>query len=366
MSTFFEINRQSKIGYKKLSKADLGTGTSHQTHIGLFEDTLEFVNEAHKRASAKLIYQNTAKELVCLLDFIKNPNSTFRSPKIRKGDNDELEVDGVRTNSIVREIREIVRATNPNENWYMLWFGLQNTELVFYLFRENSVEYNEILSLIPTFSNSGRIENTDSNFATILKYLETKTEDSSIEFLQELELIAQTDEVPTKLIKPRFFDIEKAKINFAITGKKGEELIANYLDKLRFEKTISSYKWINQTKESGYPYDFEINTNGGDLIYTDVKTTSYTFEQAMIFSKNEMAFIKQSAIYHVFRVFDLKEENPALRICENISTLSSILVSNISAFESEIYKSESKLNSLKLAIAPTNKLLKFNDKIILK
>jgi len=366
MSTFFEINRQSKIGYKKLSEADLGTGTSsNQTHIGLFGDTLEFVNEAHKTASAKLIYQNTAKELVCLLDFIENPDGSFRSPKIRKGDNYELEVDGVKTNSIVREIREIVTTTNPNENWYMLWFGLQNTELVFYLFRQNSVEYNEILALIPTFSNSGRIENTDSNFVPVLNYLETKTENSSIEFLQELELIAQTDEVPIKLIKPRFFDIEKAKNNFAITGKKGEELIAVYLDKLKFEKQILNYKWINETKETGYPYDFEINTNGGDLIYTDVKTTSYTFEQAMIFSKNEMAFIKQSANYHVYRVFDLKEENPALRICENISTLSNTLVSNISTFETEIYKSETKLNSLKLAIAPTNKLLNFNDKIIL-
>ncbi|MDI1234469.1 MAG: DUF3883 domain-containing protein [bacterium] len=365
MRTFFEINRQSKIGYKKLSEADLGTGTSHQTHIGLFADTLEFINETHKTSSAKLIYQNKAKELVCLLNYIENPDGSFRSPKIRKGDNTELEVDGVKTNSVVGEIHEIVKSTYLNENWYLLWFGLQNTELVFYLFRQNSNEYNEILALIPTFSNSGRIENTDSNFVPILKYLETKTENSSIEFLQELELIAQTDEVPIKLIKPRFFDIEKAKLNFAITGKKGEELIAIYLEKLKFKKQISNYKWINQTKETGYPYDFEINTNGGDLIYKDVKTTSYTFEQAMIFSKNEMSFIKQSANYHVYRVFDLKEENPALRICENISTLSNTLVSNISTFETEIFKSEIKLNSLKLAIAPTNKLLNFNDKIIL-
>lgn len=365
MSSFFEINRQSKIGYKKLSEADLGTGTSHQTHIGLFDDTLEFVDEAHKTASAKLIFQNTAKELVCLLDFIENPDGSFRSPKIRKGDNAELEVDGVRTNSVVREIREIVTSTNPNENWYLLWFGLQNTELVFYLFCENSKEYNDILALIPNFGTRGRIENTDNNFIPVLRHLEIKTENSSIEFLQELELIAQTGEVPIKLIKPRYFDIEKAKSNFAITGKKGEELIAIYLDILKFEKQISSYKWINQTKETGYPYDFEINTIGGDLIYTDVKTTSYTFEQAMIFSKNEMAFIKQSANYHVYRVFDLKDENPALRICENISTLSNTLVSNISAFETEIYKSEIKLNSLKFAIAPTNKLLNFNDKIIL-
>jgi hypothetical protein len=366
MSTFFEINRQSKIGYKKLSEADLGTSTSsNQTHIGLFDDTLEFVSEAHKTASAKLIYQNTAKELVCLLDFIENPDGSFRSPKIRKGDNNELEVEGVRTNSIVREIREIVRATNPNENWYLLWFGLQNTELVFHLFRQNSKEYNDILALIPNFENRGRIENTDNNFIPVLKYLEITTDNSSTEFLQELELIAQTDEIPIKIIKPRFFDIEKAKLNYALTGRKGEELIAQYLDKLKTENKIIDFNWMNQSRESSFPYDFEINNLNGSNIFTDVKTTSYTFEQGMVFSKSELSFINQNSNYHVYRVFDLKEENPALRICENISTLSNPLITNISTFESEILIHETKLNSLKLAIAPTNRLLNFNDKIIL-
>ncbi len=168
MNTFFEINRQSKIGYKKLSEADLGTSaSSNQTHIGLFDDTLEFVSEAHKTASAKFIYQNTSKELVCLLDFIENPDGSFRSPKIRKGDNHELEVDGIRTNSIVREIREIVRDTNTNENWFLIWFGLKNTELVFHLIRQNSKEYNKILTLIPNFETRGRIEKTDNNFIPV-------------------------------------------------------------------------------------------------------------------------------------------------------------------------------------------------------
>lgn len=364
MSAFFEINRQSKIGYKKLSEADLGIGTSHQTHIGLFDDTIEFVNEAHKTASSKLIYQNTAKELICLLDFIKNPDGSFRSPKIRKGENTELEVDGVRTNSIVGEIREIATTTNPDENWYLLWFGLQNTELVFYLFRQNSKEYNEILALIPNFENRGRIENTDINFIPILKYLEITTDNSSTEILQELELIAQTDEVPVR-IKPRFFDIEKAKRNYAITGRKGEELVAQYLDKLRTENKILNFNWVNQSRESSFPYDFEINSLNGSNIFTDVKTTSFTFEQGMIFSKSELSFINQNLNYHVYRVFDLKEENPALRICENISNLSNLLVGNISTFESEILINETKLNSLKLAIAPTNRLLNFNDRILL-
>ncbi|MEI9956717.1 MAG: DUF3883 domain-containing protein [Ferruginibacter sp.] len=125
------------------------------------------------------------------------------------------------------------------------------------------------------------------------------------------------------------------------------------------------FNWVNQSRESSFPYDFEINSLNGLNIFTDVKTTSYTFEQGMVFSKSELSFINQNSNYHVYRVFDLKEENPALRICENISTLSNPLVTNISTFEREILKNETKLNSLKLAIAPTNKLLNFNDKIIL-
>ena len=97
------------------------------------------------------------------------------------------------------------------DNWYLIWFGLNNEELVFYLLKENSVDFNQIQSIIPSFQSGGRIENTDSNFSTVLRFLENKIENCSIQFLQDLEIIAQTDEVPSKIIKPRFFDIEKAK-----------------------------------------------------------------------------------------------------------------------------------------------------------
>jgi hypothetical protein len=44
MSTqFFNIHQESKVAYKKLSSPDLGLGTSHQTHIGLYDDTLIFL-----------------------------------------------------------------------------------------------------------------------------------------------------------------------------------------------------------------------------------------------------------------------------------------------------------------------------------
>jgi hypothetical protein len=85
----------------------------------------------------------------------------------------------------------------------------------------------------------------------------------------------------------------------------------------------------------------------------------------MVFSKSELSFINQNPNYHVYRVFDLKDQNSALRTCENITILSNPLINKISIFESEILMNETKLNSLKPAVSPTNKLLNFNDKIIL-
>ena len=41
---FFELHEENKIGYKELSDADLGrAATSHQTHIGLFDDAYHFL-----------------------------------------------------------------------------------------------------------------------------------------------------------------------------------------------------------------------------------------------------------------------------------------------------------------------------------
>ena len=366
MTNFFEINIDGKIGYKKLSDADLGRGTSHQTHIGLFDDTLEFLTDYHRRATSKFIFENTTKELICLLDFIINPDGTHRSPKIRKGDSSELHIGEIKTNSIVGEIRETVEKFDSNTDWYILWFGLTNEDLVFYLFKDGSDEFNELKNLIPNFALRGRISHVDSYFNNVIKYLEKQTENSSISFLQELEIIAQTDELPVKIIKPRFFDIQRAKEKFAITGKKGEELVAQFLDYQKSNKIINDFKWLNSSRESGMPYDFEIIQSDQNKIFTDVKTTSYTFEQGMIFSKNELGFISQNSNYHIYRVYGLSDPQASLKICENINLISTKLISNIRNFEKELLPHQTKLNSIKLAISPNNEFIKFNDRILLQ
>lgn len=362
MSNIFTLNQNVIVGIKKLTQADLGSETSHQTHIGLFEGTLSNLPYVRANYYSKLFYNNSVFESIVFLKFI-NGN---RSPAINMGtssEQNELESNFVSTGAKIREIAE----TNRNLNWFLIWFVIENEEIISIIFNQNSNEYNQLsqlgFDLNNIRQNGFQIDLTTNQ--NLYNYLTSYVNNQSLDYLQELEIIAQTDELPIKIIKPRFFDIAKAKLNYALTGRKGEELIAQYLEKLKVENKIADFNWVNKSRESSFPYDFEINNLNGSNIFTDVKTTSYTFEQGMVFSKSELSFINQNSNYHVYRVFDLKEENPALRICENISTLSNPLITNISTFENEILVHETKLNSLKLAIAPTNRLLNFKDKITL-
>lgn len=366
MNTFFKINTQAKIGYKLLSSAELGKGiSSNQTHIGLFENTLLFINNAHKTAPAKLIYNNQAKELVCLLDFITNPDGSIRSPKIRAGTSRELIADNSEVNSVVRAIREIVHALTENSNWYLLWFGLENTDLVFYLFNSRSVDFTRLRSYIPNLGNSGTVENTDANFEPLLSYLETLVDNSSISVIKDLEILAQTNENPQNNIRPRFFDIEKARANFQITGKKGEELIAEYFDRQKSQGSINDFNWVNRSRESSFPYDFEVIKNDRTKLFTDVKTTAFDFNQKIILSATEFSFIRQNPNYHIYRVFDLNIDRPALRICNNISRLAAPVMDQTAIFKDALSEFQSAVEAIKISLQPNNPRLHFEGRISL-
>ena len=56
---FFFFNDEKRIGFKKLSRADLGiSDSSNQTHIGLYEGVLEFLDDTDVVKSAMLIYDD--------------------------------------------------------------------------------------------------------------------------------------------------------------------------------------------------------------------------------------------------------------------------------------------------------------------
>ncbi|MEM6320001.1 MAG: DUF3883 domain-containing protein [Bacteroidota bacterium] len=362
MDSIFKLHPNSVIGYKRLSPADLGWSSGNTTHIGLFENTLTFLPRKSSVTTAQLVYNQDSTELVCLLDYIQNPDGSIRSPKIRKGKEDELVLDDKRLNSIVRAITGIA-SQNQNSIWYLLWFGLDNEDLVFFLFNNKSNEY-AVLNQILTLGTRGQISKERRAYPKLLQYLNTLVTDANSKYLEELEIIAQTREetVITKRIKPRRIDIAKANQLYKKIGETGEELIFEYLKKQKKLEKIRNFKWMNQSKESGYPYDFEITYLDNKLFFTDVKSTVHQFQQKMIFSSSELLFISQNENYQVHRVFGLRKE-PKLRICNNIHQIIPFFIPHYKNFKSEIEKNKLYLNGLNIGVPPTADKLKFDEGI---
>ncbi len=357
---FFNLHKDTVIGYKKLSEADLGTSqTSNQTHIGLYEETLNFITNYQQESSAQLIYESKIYETISLLDPIRNPNGTFRSPKIRMGTLNELQ--DKKLDSLGKAIRDIASFENTN-SWYILWFGLENEELVFILFQEGSTDYNYFIKFLGNL-NKGTLLRSHPIFEKIISYLNTKVNTLNFSYIEKLELLAQTQQFDLlNRIKPKRYDIDKAQQLFQKIGREGEELVNIYLNKEKHNNQIKNFNWVNKNGESGFPFDFEIQTNDGNLIYSDAKSTSYKFEQKMIFSSQELKFIHQNPNYHIHRVFNLNE-TPQLKICNNIETISHNFIKNLNKFNTLVENDNLKINGIKISVKPTLSSLNF-EKII--
>jgi hypothetical protein len=163
-------HKNAVIGIKKLSEADLGlSNNSHQTHIGLFENTLTCIDELHLIDLCYLVTEKDNKKLLCLLDYIENPDGTFRSPKIRKGANEELTFEGQDLNSVVREIRIVADKNGGNKDWYLLWFATDNQHLVFVLFEFRSKLFDVLSTKLDGIRQRHQHDRTEEAFYQIIE-----------------------------------------------------------------------------------------------------------------------------------------------------------------------------------------------------
>ena len=351
---FFRLHSERKIGYKQLSLADLGLGTSHQTHIGLYGDIFTYLHDTEVEEETLLIYNNNLDRINCYFDRIKNPDGTFRSPKIRKGERNSV--------SIVTVIRDKAKQYPAFYRWYLIWFGLENEEMVFYFFNDHSTDFAEV-SAILDLSRSGRIDYTDNMYDRLLNYLENKVNLSGKQIIEDLEIASQVG--TTKRYRP--FDLENANALFKETGKKGEAIVANYLDYRQSKNQIFNYTWYNKSMETGLPYDFSFQTNDQNVVFIDVKSTNYKFEQPLVFSHQELEFVQHTPNYHIYRIYDLAEEMifPKIKICEDCKGLASQIMPHIQQLNSELNQKSVSLQMAKMVTEPTNNLLHFKSEIVL-
>ena len=354
---FFELHEENKIGYKVLSKADLGVReSSHQTHIGLSKYVLTFLqNKDELNEDSIFIYDNKFEYIDAYFDRIERANGTYDAPKTRTG--------GISCVSVVSTIREIVSTHDNSLVWCLLWFGLKNEKIVFFLFNNKSDDYLNIEEVGLKFDKkwARAIGNDYPSFNLLVYYLENKINDNGTEILRELEVVSQTQELKNdKRFKK--YDIEKANENFQITGRTGEALISKYLDKKLNNGQITNFTWHNEHGESGLPYDFTVQDLRENIFYLDVKTTSYDFKQKMIFSTQEIKFIAHSdKNYSIYRVYKNKAENYFLKICDNCEELSKKIWLQTKVYIHELTQLEVSLKTAKLAISPETQLLNFKQ-----
>ena len=340
-----------------MSEADLGQkSTSHQTHIGLFDDILTFLQNREVEQRAMFIYNNTCDIVDCYFDRIENPDGTFRSPKIRAGERNAI--------SVFTIIRSLAKE-DPDRKWYIVWFGLESEEVVFCLFNDQSDDFNffsqHIKLKFTTKPPKGRIERTDYQFNSLISYLENIVNERGAELVSELEVASQTGS--TNKFRP--FDVEKANELFKITGKDGESLVAAYLHGMKEQGKIVNYTWVNQEGETGLPYDFVIQLNNQNLVHADVKSTAYKFEQPMVFSSQEISFINTTPYYTIFRVYGLGDEQRSMRVCETCKSYVPKLDNCITEFGKILKSQNAELQSVKLAVPPSIDELIFQPEISL-
>ena len=204
MFAFFNIEK--RIGLKKLSGADLGTSsTSNQTHIGLFNEVLTFLEDSTS-TTAMLVHDSYCQILDCFFDRIENPDGTFRSPKIRMGTSS--------SDSVVSKIRKFAEEL-PNDDWYLLWSSLENKDLVFWLINRGSEDFKIIENLVKAKTHI--ITNQDTAYKHLKLAIVNKINSVSIDIQKEIEIISQVGDLERKF---KAYDVEKASKQFAAIGKK--------------------------------------------------------------------------------------------------------------------------------------------------
>lgn len=339
MFFFFFFNDEKRIGFKKLTDADLGlSSSSHQSHIGLYEGVLDFLDDVDVVKSAMLIYDDYCDILDCSFDRIENPDGTYRSPKIRIGTDAK--------NSIVSKIREFAKS-QPDADWYLSWSGLESKELFFWLIKGGSNDYDIARKY---FSKDNVVLKEDSpTYNDVKDYLLNRINFVSQNVQKDIEVTSQLGDF-NHLYRRK--DIEKASSQFKQIGREGEELIALYLEKEKAEKRINSFILENRSIESGLPYDFIIN----DKIFVDVKSTRFDFNQYIFYSSQEIDFAasKEQNAYSVYRVYDMMKDEKKFQICNNCVEYMQSVQSPIQSFRAEIELKKSLLQTLKVGVMPND------------
>ncbi len=350
----FEVHKEGKIAYKRLSDADLKRSDfSHQTHIGLSNTSLSFIPDNKTEYSAMLIYKDYCDILSCEITKILRASGRLDAPKISMG---------TAVDNVVSKIRGFAHAA-PQKDFYLMWVGLDSDTPLFLLIEQDSRDFVFLDTYCDFKHLKDRrikiIEKEQNIFPMIVNYIRSKIADVTIDLQKDLEISAEMESDNPKF---KTADIKKAKKHIAELGREGEELVNQYLEYQQQLNKVSSFEWINKSGEQGKPYDFIIKYSDGLQQWMDVKTTTYDFAQPIIISNNEIHFVADSDLdkqYAIFRVYSKEELQARLKICSQCLAYLKKMVRDVDYISFSMADYNAKLINYKIQFDPTDLAFKF-------
>ncbi len=348
-SDFFVLHHEMKLGLRKLTDSDLGLADNATTHIGLYAGVLTFLKDEAVQHSY-VIYNKSYYEMTSWFDRIIRGGEPS-TPKIRTG---KSEI------SVVSLIRNIA-GENKGKSFYLMWFGLENEDIVYFLLEEKSEIFRDFfeeginLHKVYDLAEPANKQLLDK----IQEYFNIITEDLQTDIQEAVE---------TGIKKRSFniYDLDKAEKIKKDLGLSGERTINTYLEELLQRKEIYSFEWMNKQQESGLPYDFIIYKDQTKLQYVDVKKTKLDFLTSVYFSSNEIQFVseKNNEDYSIYRIYyDDTEEKYYFKECSHCKEYMEKLKTVIEQFSEEVDKISDGAE-IKIKVSPSEKYFKkITDKI---
>ena len=344
----FDFHKEHKFSVKRLSNADLKRSVkTNQTHIGLSNHSLTYLQNNKKEYSAMLIYGSFCDILKCEVGRIRRKNGTYDAPNVKSN--------GRNPDTVVKRIREFA-SNAPSSIFYLFWFGLDIETPVFWLICEGTTDYDELCKIYDIDTIKDRAVKTfddiDSDYPAILAYAKNKLDNVSSDLQRQLIQAAETDD-GTKF-KPNA--IKKAKAYIREIGRKGESIINDYLEQQKLAGSISDYVWENKAHERSLPYDFLITFPDGKQQWVDVKTTEKEFDQPVFISNNELNFIaeKTNAEYSIYRVYSMIGSIAHLKICSNCLKYIKKMQRDINYMTQSMSDYQAKMMDYKIAFTPSS------------
>lgn len=125
--------------------------------------------------------------------------------------------------------------------------------------------------------------------------------------------------------------LQRAKRKAEEIGVWGEEIVRNYLESLKKQKTIRDFEW-ESARNAVSPFDFRIIDADGSEFFVDVKATEGEFHRRIHISLNELRQVAAGPKFYIYRLYYVSDNSAKLRMARFPRRLAENVLRCIQAF----------------------------------